>query len=144
MSEFSDYMENKIIEVMRATNFTAVAAYVALFISADTEEATLAAVDARLEAGTLTDEVATAGGTLYTRELAGLSEASGGASSNAAAIEFPTAGADWGIVTHVALMDGDTRGAGNVFMWSRLDATKEVKNGDTFKINSAELDVTVA
>ena len=29
MAEFSDYMENKIIEVMRATNFVAVAAYVA-------------------------------------------------------------------------------------------------------------------
>lgn len=144
MAEFSDYMENKIIEVMRATDFTAVAAQVALFISADTEEATLAAVDANLEAGTLTDEVATAGGTLYARQLAGLGVAAGGASDNDADIDFPTAGADWGIVTHVALMDSATRGEGNVFMWSRLDATKTVSNGDTFKINAEELDVTVA
>ena len=143
MAEFSDYMENKIIEVMRATSFTAVAAYVALFISADTQEATMAAVDANLEAGTLTDEVATAGGTDYARQLAGLSAGVAGASSNAGDITFTVAGADWGIVTHVALMDGATRGAGNVFMWSRLDATKTVSNGDTFKINAADLDVTI-
>lgn len=143
MAEFSNYMENKIIEVMRATNFTAVAAKVALFISADTEEATLAAVDGRLEADTLTDEVATAGGTLYARQTAGLSAASGGASSNAGVITFPTAGANWGIVTHAALMDSATRGAGNMFMWSRLDANKTIASGDAFKINATELDVTV-
>ncbi|MBA7648642.1 hypothetical protein ES703_56430 [subsurface metagenome] len=144
MAEFSDYMENKIIEVMRATDFTAVAAQVALFMATSTEEGDLAALDAELEAGTLTKEVPTAGGTLYERQAAGLGAASGGASSNEGAITFPTAGADWGTVTHVALMDSDVEGAGNVFMWSRLDAFKTIANGDTFKINATELDVTVA
>ena len=131
MAEFSDYMENKIIEVMRATTFTAVAAYVALFTSTATV--------AELEAGTLTNEVT---GGAYARQLAGLSAASAGASSNAADITFPTATANWGIVAFVALMDAAT--VGNVLMHSALDVNKTVNNGDTFKINLGDLDVTVA
>ena len=126
MAEFSDYMENKIIEVMRATNFVAVAAYVALYTTDPTDADT----------GT---EVT---GGSYARQLAGLSAASGGASSNAADIVFPTATADWGTVTHVGLRDAVT--AGNLFMHSALDAPKTVANGDTFKINAGDLDVTVA
>jgi len=33
--------------------------------------------------------------------------------------------------------------AGNMIMWSALDASKAVGNGDTFKINAGDLDVTV-
>lgn len=143
MAKFSDDMENKIIEVMRATDFTAVAAQVALFMATSTEEGDLAVLDGELEAGTLDKEVPTAGGTLYTRTAAGLGVASGGASSNGADITFPTAGADWGTVTHVALMDSDVEGSGNVFMWSRLDAFKTVSNGDTFKIGATDLSVSV-
>jgi len=126
MAEFSDYMENKIIEVMRATNFVAVAAYVALYTTDPTDADT----------GT---EVT---GGSYARQLAGLSAASGGASSNAADIVFPTATADWGTVTHVGLRDAVT--AGNLFMHSALDASKTVANGDTFKINAGDLDVTIS
>ena len=131
MSEFSDYMENKVIEVMRATNFVAAAAYVALFKSPVT--------DAELEAGTLTNEVS---GGAYARQLAGLSIPSNGVSSNASDIVFPTATADWGTITHCALMDAAT--AGNVYMYSALDVSKVVANGDTFKINAGDLSATVA
>ncbi|GAG79654.1 unnamed protein product, partial [marine sediment metagenome] len=80
----------------------------------------------------------------YARQLAGLSEAtgSGGTTSNAAEIAFPTATANWGTVTHVALMDAVT--SGNMIMWSALDAEKTVNDGDTFKINATELDITIA
>ena len=130
MSEFSDYMENKVIEVMRATNFVAAAAYVALFKSPVT--------DAELEAGTLTNEVS---GGAYARQLAGLSIPSNGVSSNASDIVFPTATADWGTITHCALMDAAT--AGNVYMYSALDVSKVVANGDTFKFNAGDLSATV-
>ena len=126
MAEFSDYMENKIIEVMRATTFTAAAAYVALYTTDPTDADT----------GT---EVS---GGAYARQLAGLSVASGGASSNAADITFPTATANWGIVAFVALMDAAT--LGNVFMHSPLDVNKTVNSGDTFKINAGDLDVTIS
>ena len=126
MAELSDYMENKIIEVMRATAFTAAAAYVALYTTDPTDADT----------GT---EVSGGG---YARQLAGLSVASGGLSSNAADITFPTATASWGTVTHVGLRDALT--LGNLYMHSILDVSKTVGIGDTFKINAGDLDVTIA
>ena len=128
MAEFTDYAENKILNLMRSVAWTEFAVYVALFTAAPSD------------AGGGTE---VSGGS-YARELAGLSEAagSGGATSNAADIPFTTATGDWGTVTHVALMDAVT--AGNMIMWSALDASKTVNNGDTFKINATELDVTVA
>jgi len=126
MAEFSDYMENKIIEVMRATTFTTAAAYVALYTVTPTD------------AGGGTEVT----GGSYARQLAGLSVASGGASSNAADITFPTATADWGTVVACALFDAAT--VGNMYMWSALDASKVVASGDTFKINAGDLDVTVS
>jgi len=131
MAEFATYMENAIINLMRNIAFTQIPAYVALFKSP--------ASDAELEVGTLTNEVS---GGAYARQLAGLSAPSDGVTANAADITFPTATADWGTVTHAALMDAAT--AGNVLMWSLLNASKIVNNGDTFKINLGDLDVTVA
>ena len=127
MSEFTDYAENKILNLMRAVAWTEFAAYVALFTAAPSD------------AGGGTE---VSGGS-YARELAGLSEATGagGATANAADITFTTATGDWGTVTHVALMDAIT--AGNMIMWSALDASKAVGSGDTFKINAGELDVVV-
>ena len=130
MAEFSTYMENAIINLMRSTAFTQVAAYVALFTST--------ATGPELEAGTLTNEVS---GGAYARQLAGLGAPSDGASSNGADVTFPTATANWGTVAFVALMDAAT--AGNVLMYSALDANKVVNSGDTFKINLGDLDVTV-
>ena len=116
---------------MRATAFATAAAYVALFKSP--------VADADLEAGTLTNEVSGGG---YARQLAGLGVPSDGASSNGADITFPTATADWGTITHCALMDAAT--AGNVCMYSALAVDKVVGNGDTFKINATELSISVA
>jgi len=128
MAELSTYMEDRIVNFMRGVAITGEAAvYVALFTS-----------DAGLEAGTITSEVS---GGSYARELAGLSASADGVSANAADITFTTATASWGTVTHVALMDAIT--AGNVIMHSALDASKAVGDGDTFKINAGDLDVTI-
>ena len=129
MAEFSTFLENHIINhLLRNQSYTpASTVYVALFTS-----------DAGLEGGTITSEVS---GGSYAREAAGLSAASDGASSNASDITFTVATASWGTITHVALMDALT--AGNVLMHSALDASKAVGDGDTFKINAGDLDVTV-
>jgi len=129
MAELSTYMEDRIVNFMRAVAITGEAAvYVALFTADD-----------GLEAGTITSEVS---GGSYARQLAGLSASSDGTSSNASDITFPTATANWGTVTHIALIDAAT--AGNVIMYSALDASKTVNDGDTFKINAGDLDVTIA
>ena len=128
MAEFTDYAENKILNLMRNVAWAQFPAYVALFTSAPSD------------AGRGTE---VSGGS-YARELAGLSEAtgSGGTTSNTADITFTTATASWGTVTHVALMDAVS--GGNMIMWSILDAEETVGDGDTFKINAGDLDVTVA
>jgi len=128
MAEFADFMENKIIDhMLRNQAYTPPSTvYVALFTSATND------------AGGGTE---VSGGS-YARQAVTLSAASGGASENSADITFPTATADWGTITHVALMDALT--GGNMLMHSPLDASKAVNNGDTFKINAGDLDVTVA
>jgi hypothetical protein len=127
MAEFTDYLENKIIDhMLRNQAYTPPSTvYVALFTGA-------------------TDD--TGGGTevsggSYARQAVTLGAASGGASSNTADITFPQATAAWGTITHVALMDAET--GGNMLMHSPLDESKTVNNGDTFKINAGDLDVTV-
>ena len=126
MAELSDYFENVIINLMRSTNFTGVAAYVALYTTDPTDADT----------GT---EVSGGG---YARQLAGLSAPSDGVSSNASDITFPTATADWGTVTHLGLRDAAT--IGNLLLYSILDASKAIATGDTFKMNAGELKVTLA
>ena len=127
MAEFSDYMENKIIDhMLRNQAYTPPATvYVALYTSDPTDADT----------GT---EVS---GGSYARQSFTLTAASGGASSNSADITFPQATADWGTITHVGIRDALT--GGNLLMHSALDASKTVNNGDTFKINAGDLDVTV-
>jgi len=127
MAEFSDFLENKIIDhLLRNQAYTPpITVYVALFTTPTADDGS----------GT---EVT---GGAYVRQAAGLSAATGGASSNAADITFPQATADWGTVTHLALMDAES--GGEMLMHSILDASKVINNGDTFKINAGELDVTI-
>ena len=127
MAEFSDYLENKIIDhMLRNQAFTPPATvYVALFTSATTD------------AGGGTE----VSGGAYARQAVTLGAAAAGASSNSAAVTFPQATADWGTITHIAIMDAST--GGNMLMHSILDASKTINNGDTFKIEIDDLDVTV-
>ena len=129
MAELSDYMENAIINQMRNVAGVQVAAYVALFTAVT-----------GLEADTGWSGTEVSGGS-YARQLAGLTAGSGGLSSNAADITFPQATANWGVITHCALMDAVT--AGHVLMWTQLDASKTINSGDTFKFNAGDLDVTM-
>jgi len=127
MAEFTDFLENKIIDhLLRNQAYTPPATvYVALFTTATTD------------AGGGTEVT----GGSYARQAVTLTAASGGASSNNADITFPQATADWGTVTHCALYDAVS--GGNMLMHTALDAPKTVNNGDTFKFNQNELDVTV-
>jgi hypothetical protein len=128
MAELTDFMENKIIDhMLRNQSYTPPATvYVALFTTATADDGS----------GT---EVS---GGAYARQAVTLDAAEEGASENSADITFPTATADWGTVTHLALFDALT--GGNMLMHSPLDESKTINNGDTFKINAGALDVTMA
>ena len=140
MSAASNFLENKVLDhVLRYSTapYTAPATlYVALFKE---NGSTLT----NLEAGTLTDEVSTAG-TAYARQSVTFSAASSGTSASSGTVTFPTATANFGTVTAIAIMDGDTEGAGNVLFYGNLTSSKTIETGDTFQISSTNLTVSLA
>ena len=119
MSAASNYLENKVLDhVLTATSYTAPAArYLALFTN------TSGSAAANLEAGTLTDEVSTSG-TAYAREAVTFAAASGGSSATDATVTFDAATANWGTITHVAVMDAET--SGNVLFYGAVTTSKTI------------------
>ena len=100
--------------------------YVALFTSNPAEDAS----------GT---EVSTTG-TAYARQSVTFS-VSGNTASNTAAIEFPTATASYGTVTHVGVFDASS--AGNLIAYAALTTSKAIDTGDVLRLPANDLDVTL-
>jgi hypothetical protein len=100
--------------------------YVALFTSNPDEDAS----------GT---EVSTSG-TAYARQSVSFS-VSGNTASNTAAIEFPTATASYGTVTHVGVFDAST--AGNLIAYAALTTSKAIDTGDVLRLPANDLDITM-
>ncbi len=123
---FSDYLETKVLDhVFAGTAYTAPATlYVALFTAAPSDSG----------GGT---EVS---GGAYARQTIAFTT-SGDTTSNNAAIEFPTATANYGTVTHVGIYDASS--AGNLMAWAALTSSKTIETGDVFRIPSGDLDITL-
>ncbi len=125
---FSNTFETRVLTWV----FTADAAtrptawYVALFTSNPDEDAS----------GT---EVSTSG-TAYARQSATFT-VSGNEATNSAAVEFPTATASYGTVTHVGVFDASS--AGNLIAYAALTTSKAIDTGDVFRIPSGDLDITL-
>lgn len=135
MAAFSNFLENELLDhILRAATYTApTSVWIALHTA-----------DNGLEAGTITGEVT--GGSYARVEVGGasgrtFSVAAAGTTDNDQDITFPTATANWGTVTHMSIMDAST--AGNVLFHGSLTVSKTVNNGDTFKFNAGDLDVTL-
>jgi hypothetical protein len=141
MSAASNFLENKVLDhVLRysAAPYTApTTLYLALFNN------TSGSAAANLEAGTLTDETSTSG-TAYSRKAVTFAAASSGSSATNATVTFDTATANWGTITHVAIMDSDTEGAGNVLFYGAVTTSKTIETGDTFQVSSGNLTVALA
>lgn len=125
---FSNTFETHVLNyVFTATSVTRPTAwYLALFTSNPDEDAS----------GT---EVSTSG-TAYARQSATFT-VSGNTASNSAAIEYPTATASFGTVTHVGVFDAST--GGNLIAYSALDTSKAISTGDVFRVPSGDLDITL-
>jgi hypothetical protein len=67
----------------------------------------------------------------YTNNATNWPAASGGSKSNANVIDFGTATANWGTITHVVIASALT--AGVALFYGALTASKTVNNGDGFK-----------
>jgi hypothetical protein len=143
MSQASNYLETALLDhVLRNTAYTSpTTVYVGLF----KETVDTATTNANLEAGTLTDEVGNSND--YTRKAVTFAAASspGGTITTNANVTFdPANGGDWGAITHVAILDGNTHGAGNVLFYGTLATSKTIQDGDTFQITTGNLTITLA
>lgn len=68
-----------------------------------------------------------------------------GVTDNVADITYTTATANWSAtVSHTAINDSATIGAGNMLMHGALSASKTVSSGDIFKFPAGAFDVTFA
>jgi hypothetical protein len=125
---FSNTFETHVLNyVFTTTSVTRPTAwYLALFTSNPAEDAS----------GT---EVSTSG-TAYARQSATFT-VSGDTASNSAAIEFPTATASYGTVTHVGVFDASS--AGNLIAYASLTTSKAIDTGDVFRVPSGDLDITL-
>ena len=130
MAGFSDYLEDKVLDhVFGGTSYTAPGTlYVALYTVAPSD---------------------TGGGTevsggAYARQTAtfNVSGTSPTTATNAAAVEYPTATANYGTVVAVGVFDALT--SGNLLAYANLDASKVVSSGDVFRFDAGGLDITLA
>lgn len=141
MSSASNYLEEAVLDFWLKANsgtYTApTTVYVALFTSDDSTGLT----SENLEAGTLTNEISTAG-TGYVRKAVTFGTITDGVVSNSANVTFDTALTDWGTVTHVAVMDASA--TGNVLFYGALTTAREILTDDTFQITSTNLQITLA
>jgi len=139
MSAFSNFLEGALINhIFRDTTYPVpyLSLYIALFDATGSS--------ANLEAGTLTGEII---GGAYVRKQVGAATGLDfdnpvltGSTANTSDITFTTATANWGTVTYMAVMDAST--AGNVLFHGTLTVAKTVNNGDTFKFNAGDLQIT--
>ena len=127
MAEFSDYLENKLLDhVLRNVSYTSpTTCFVALFTSDPTD------------AGTGTE---VSGGS-YARQSLSVTTASGGIVTSSADITFPQATASWGTISHLGIYDALT--SGNLLMHTPLTTSKTIGEGDVLKINTNSLTVTL-
>ena len=144
MSAMTDYLENKFVDhVFRTSSFTKPTVLaVALYTAAPGETGGGTEVSggayARIDRPPLdANWNATQGGTT------GDSSGTGGLTDNAADITFPAPTANWGSVTHMAILDALT--GGNFLLYGALTTAKTVNNGDPApKFTAGDLDVTFA
>lgn len=134
MSAASDYLENEVLDHVLgegARNFTSPATlYVGLYTSS-----------AGLETNSPSAEVSTSA-TGYARQTLDFNAASGGSATNNGIIQFPTATANWGTVTHMAILDASS--GGNVLFYGALNATKTVQSGDVFQFSDENITISLA
>ena len=125
---FSNYLETEILDhVFGGAAYTAPSTlYLALHTANPAEDGS----------GT---EVSTSG-TAYARTAVTFTT-SGNTTSNTSAVEFATATANFGTVSHVAVWDAST--SGNMLAYAALTSSKTIETGDVFRVPAGDLDITL-
>lgn len=123
---FSNYLETNVLgHVFGGSAYTApTTLYLALFTSNPDEDGS----------GT---EVA---GGAYARQTVAFT-VSGNTASNTAAVEYATATASFGTVSHVGVYDALS--GGNLMAYAALTSSKAIGIGDVFRVPTGDLDITL-
>jgi hypothetical protein len=134
MSSATNYLELKLLDhLVGNATYTPGTLYLVLCTSVSDPEA-----------GTITEVTDT--GTAYARQSLASSNwaaAASGSVTTSANIQFPTATADYGTVTHIAIADDSAQGGGNVLITQALTSSKIVETGDTFVVNTGNLTINL-
>lgn len=127
MADFSDYLENELLDhVFRNSSYTPPAAvYLALYTAAPSD------------AGGGTQ--VSGGG--YARQAITFGAAASGAIANTSAVSFTASGANFGTITHVGIFDASS--AGNLLAWKAITSVV-VNDGGTLTFPIGDIDVTLA
>ena len=128
MSGFTDYLEDALLKhVFTNTAYTSPSTvYAALFTVAPSDTG----------GGT---EVS--GGAYARQSMAFSVSGTGTLATSSAAVEYPTATADYGTVVAVGIFDAST--SGNLLAYANLTANKTVSSGDVFRFNAGDVDITL-
>lgn len=76
----------------------------------------------------------------YARVAMTLGAPAAKAISNSAEVNFGTATANWGTISHLAVMDAST--AGNMLSHSAMTTSRTVNNGDSFSVPVGDFDLS--
>ena len=80
----------------------------------------------------------------YARVAATFAAASGGSITTSADVEFATATANWGTISHIGVFSSLSGSATtDMIVHGALDVSKEILSGDTFVITTGNLTVTL-
>lgn len=134
MSAASDYLENEILDhIMGIGAYTMPTVYLALCTADPTDAGT----------GASMNEHPDSDGYARVAIAADFSTpAASGSVSNDGVIEFATATGDWTEVTHWALLDSGTHGAGNMLLHGSLTTSKTIESGETARVPIGDLTIT--
>jgi hypothetical protein len=132
----SNYAELELLDhIMGIGAYSAPTVYIALCTADPTDAGT----------GASMNEVANSNGYARVAIAADFgTPAAAGAVSNDGQIDFAAAsGGSWGTITHFALLDSGTHGAGNMLWYGALSASKTVEDGDTVNFAIGNLTITL-
>jgi hypothetical protein len=80
----------------------------------------------------------------YARVSCAFGAASSRAISNSGTVTFNTASGSWGTVTHFAVVDSSTYGAGNMLAHGSLSTSKSIVNGNTPSFAAGQISISVS
>ncbi len=120
----SNYLENKVLDhILGTTSYTMPTTYLALYTVAPTDS---------------TSGTEVTGGS-YARQAISFNAASSGAATNDANVDF--SGMPTATVVAVAICDALT--SGNILIYGSLTSSRSVVSGDTLRISSGDLSISL-